>query len=104
MIQTLTPQQAEPLIARGEFDVVDVRDAREWSNGHIPHARLVPLETLKSSPRDALPRDGVIFVCAKGVRSLTAARLAEAVGFSHVYNVDGGTSGWVSAGLPLEQG
>ena len=103
MIQTLTPQEAETLILRGEFDVVDVREPREWSTGHIAHARLVPLAELKAKPKDALPRDGVIFVCAKGVRSLTAAKVAESVGLTNLYNVDGGTNGWTSAGLPLVQ-
>ncbi len=103
MIQTLTPQEAETLISRGEFDVVDVREPREWSTGHVPHARLVPLAELKAKPQEALPRDGVIFVCAKGMRSLTAAKVAESVGLTNLYNLDGGTNGWISAGLPLVQ-
>jgi rhodanese-related sulfurtransferase len=43
----------------------------------------------------------VIFVCAAGVRSQTAARLAEQLGYSTLYNLTGGTRGWVNAGLPL---
>ena len=104
MIQTLTPHEAENLIARGTFDVVDVREPKEWSTGHVPHARLVPLAELKAKPQELLPRDGVIFVCAKGVRSLAAAKVAESAGFTNLYNLDGGTNGWVSAGLPLENG
>ena len=101
MIQSLTPKQAHELIARGDVDVVDVREPGEWSTGHLPGARLVPLDRLQSSPKDALPRDGVIFVCAAGVRSQTAARVAQANGLSHLYNLSGGTRGWVNAGLPL---
>jgi rhodanese-related sulfurtransferase len=51
-----------------------------------------------------LPRDGVVFVCAKGVRSLTAARAAEAVGLQRLYSLEGGTSAWAGAGLPLVAG
>lgn len=101
MINSLEPRQAQELIARGGFDIVDVRDPREWSGGHLPGARLVPLDRLKASPKDALPRDGVIFVCAAGVRSQTAAKLAEATGLTNLYNLSGGTRGWVNAGLPL---
>ena len=101
MIQTLSPQEAETLISRGDFDVIDVREPREWSTGHVPHARLVPLAELKAKPQDALPRGGVIFVCAKGVRSLTAAKVAESVGLTNLFNLEGGTNGWISAGLPL---
>jgi rhodanese-related sulfurtransferase len=46
----------------------------------------------------------VIFVCAAGMRSQTAARLAEANGLSNVYNLTGGTRGWQNAGFPLEIG
>jgi rhodanese-related sulfurtransferase len=101
MINSIEPRQAQELIARGGFDVVDVRDPREWSGGHLPGARLVPLDRLRASPKDALPRDGVIFVCAAGVRSQTAAKLAEATGLTNLYNLSGGTRGWVNAGLPL---
>ncbi len=39
-------------------------------------------------------------MCAKGARSLTAAKLAERLGFNPaLYNLDGGTSGWVKAGF-----
>ncbi len=104
MIRTLDPLQANALISGGRLDVVDVRGPREWSAGHIPHARLVPLDELKADPRSALPRDGVVFVCARGVRSLTAAKLAEAAGRQELYSVDGGTAGWAGAGLPLIHG
>lgn len=101
MINPLDPRQAQELISRGGFDIVDVREPREWSGGHLPGARLVPLDRLKASPKAALPRDGVIFVCAAGVRSHTAAKLAEANGLTELYNLSGGTRGWVNAGLPL---
>ncbi len=101
MIQTITPTEAEALIAQGDVDVVDVRDPRDWSSGHLPRARTVPLAQLTADPRSSLPRDGVVFVCARGVRSLTAAKAAAAVGFERVFSVEGGTLGWSGAGLPL---
>ena len=101
VVQSITPQQAQALIAGGQLDVVDVREPREWSNGHLPGSRLVPLAQLKASPKNLLQRDGVIFVCAAGVRSQAAAKLATENGFTHVYNLTGGTQSWVRAGLPL---
>jgi rhodanese-related sulfurtransferase len=101
MIHSLDAKEAQELIASGTFDVVDVREPREWSTGHLPGSRLVPLDRFRASPAAALRRDGVIFVCAAGVRSQTAAKLAEANGFRDLYNLSGGTRGWVNAGLPL---
>jgi rhodanese-related sulfurtransferase len=101
MVRSITPQEAHELISRGEVLVLDVRDPGEWSGGHIEGARLVPLEQLRASPKDELPRDGVLFVCAAGVRSQTAARVAAAQGLTKIYSLTGGTRGWVKAGLPL---
>jgi rhodanese-related sulfurtransferase len=101
VIKTLSPEQARDLIASGDCDVVDVREPREWSRGHLPGARLVSFDRLRQSPRSALLRDNVIFVCAAGVRSQAAAKVAEESGFSNVYNLSGGTRSWVNAGLPL---
>lgn len=78
-----------------------MREPREWSGGHLPGARLVPLDRLKAAPEAALVRDGILFVCAAGSRSQTAARLAVSRGLTKVYNLVGGTRGWAIAGLPL---
>jgi rhodanese-related sulfurtransferase len=104
MVETVTPREAAELIQNDDVDVVDLRDEREWSGGHIPKARPLSLEQMRADPQAALPRDSVVFVCARGVRSLTAAKLAERLGLSRLYNIDGGTAGWVRAGLPLVVG
>jgi rhodanese-related sulfurtransferase len=104
MVHSIDAQTARQLIASGDVDVVDVREPSEWSSGHLPGARLVPLGKLRGAPKAELTRDRVIFVCAAGVRSATAAKLAVANGLATVYNLSGGTKGWVRAGLPLVQG
>jgi rhodanese-related sulfurtransferase len=101
MIRSVSPLQAQELISRGEVDLVDVRDSQEWSDGHMAGARLVPLEQLRGSPKALLPRDSVLFVCAAGMRSQTAARVAAGLGLTKVYSLNGGTRAWVKAGLPL---
>lgn len=105
MVATLSPAEAAEIISRDDVDVIDVRDENEWTTGHIPNARLVPLDQLRADPETQLKkRESIIFVCAKGVRSLTAAKLAERLGFSKLYNLEGGTAGWAKAGLPLVAG
>src|SRR5574340_1676371 len=97
----ISPEQAEALLAEGGHDLVDVREASEWAGGHLPGARHVPLGALLSAPADHLPRDGVIFVCAHGARSLTACMVAERAGLEEVYSLDGGTVAWVAGGRAL---
>jgi rhodanese-related sulfurtransferase len=101
MFAHVTPQQAQELIANGRVEVVDVREPGEWAQGHIPGARLLTLEQLRAAPRKSLPADGVLFVCAGGLRSQTAARLAAQHGVTHVHSLTGGTRAWLKAGFPL---
>jgi rhodanese-related sulfurtransferase/transcriptional regulator with XRE-family HTH domain len=100
MIQVLDPKEAQSQIAAGGLDIIDVRDSRDWASGHIPGARNLPLDDLKAGAR--LARDRVLFVCARGMRSQTAARIAEQQGFSEVYSLDGGMIEWARQGLPIE--
>lgn len=95
------PEQARELIESGA-DLIDVREPNEYTAGHIPGARLVPLNAFLARPRDHAKRDSVVFVCAVGVRSALACEMAAAIGFAHVYNLEGGTQGWASQGLPIE--
>lgn len=101
VIRSLNPQQAQALISSGDVDIVDVREPAEWSQGHMDGARLVPLAQLRANPKAVLTRDNVLFVCAAGVRSETAARVAAGLGLQAVYSLSGGTRAWSKAGLPI---
>lgn len=102
MFRALGPREAEALIASGEIDVVDVRDPSEWSTAHVPGARSVPLDLLRANAKAQLPREKVLFVCARGVRSATAAELASDLGLEEIYSLEGGTHAWIAAGLRVE--
>jgi rhodanese-related sulfurtransferase len=102
MVHAVTPSELAELATIPGVDLVDVRDRDEWEAGHIGGARLVPLEQLRADPDAALARGTtIVFICAKGVRSMQAAKLAERFGYEHVYNLDGGTKEWARVGLPL---
>lgn len=104
MVETLTARRAAELLPTLEtVDIVDIRDEHEWAAGHVPGARVVPFETLRDNPDAYLAKDrAVVFVCAKGVRSLAMAKLADRLGYAKVYNLDGGTNGWIKAGFAVE--
>lgn len=101
MVRPIAPRDAQALIAKGGVDVVDVREAHEWMTGHVPEARLVPLGNLRSDPEGAQLRSRVLFVCERGGRSRQAAELAVARGVTEAYSLEGGTTGWREAGLPI---
>lgn len=99
-MKTISPEELQSLLST-DADLVDVREPSEWQSGHIPGARLVPLGLLRADARGALPRDGIVLVCARGARSAQAAALAEQLGHRTVFSLDGGTEAWRAAGLPL---
>lgn len=100
MVINVTPREAQELIEAGRVEVIDVRAPAEWERGHVPGARRIALDELRSGAA-RLPPEGVLFVCAGGVRSHTAARVAVHHGVRRVYSLSGGTLSWVKAGLPL---
>jgi len=94
---------ARQMMNQGEVKVIDVREPNEYAEGHIPGVTLVPLNTLLSRPQDFLKEDNLLFVCAMGQRSALACEMAAALGFEHVYNLEGGTTAWAKAGLPIDR-
>ncbi len=84
--------------------VLDVRNEDEWSAGHIPGARHLPLGFLPDRLGE-IPRDADLVVhCQSGSRSAIAASLLLAQGFRRVANLTPGFSGWQSAGMPVQRG
>jgi len=102
MVQALNPAELADLLAAQPIDLVDVRAEHEWDTGHIPGSRNIPLETFRADPEAQVARGGiVIFVCAKGVRSIAAAKLADRFGYDRVYSLEGGVKEWLGAGMPM---
>jgi len=102
MVHSLSPAEAQSLLGP-EVDVIDVRDPEEFSGGHVPSARNVPLIVFRKNPRQHLAGKKTLFVCARGMRSETAARIAVELGQKDVFHLDGGTQAWLGAGFPVEQ-
>jgi sulfur-carrier protein adenylyltransferase/sulfurtransferase len=76
--------------------VIDVRQASEYEEGHIPGAKLMPLTEVETR-LFTLPADrDLIFYCANGGRSTWAASLAGEGEVSNktVYHLMGGMMAW----------
>jgi glyoxylase-like metal-dependent hydrolase (beta-lactamase superfamily II)/rhodanese-related sulfurtransferase len=87
-----------------EAVVLDVREPGEFAHGHVPGAISLPQADL-ASRLDEIPRNRpVLTLCERGMRSLRAAQFLMQMGIHEVASVQGGTSGWRSAGKPLAFG
>jgi rhodanese-related sulfurtransferase len=84
--------------------LVDVRTPEEWAaTGVVPGARLIPLDQFEQRAPAELPKDSPIFViCNSGNRSRVASEALIRLGYSQVFNIDGGIQAWLRASLPVE--
>lgn len=79
--------------------VIDVREPREFMQGHVPQAQLIPLAELITKQLDILPNKKVVLVCRSGRRSLRAAHVLQKRGYEQVSILQGGILNWEASGL-----
>ena len=74
-IREVTPPEADGLRQRGAATFVDVREATEWEQGHLPGAIHISKSYIEQQSEGQLSdRDApIVTYCAGGVRSLFAA-------------------------------
>ena len=100
--QTISPAEADSKLRNGVIRLVDVREAGEWAQLHVPGAIHAPLSSLAQTIGN-LPADKpLVFYGLSGQRSARAVDLARQLGLAHDTHVAGGISAWRAAGLPVE--
>ena len=125
MVKRVTPPEAAELLATG-WTYLDVRSIPEFEGGHPTGAANVPLlhlENGRMSPNADFQRvvaanfpcdTKLVVGCKAGGRSLQAAALLEAAGYTSVVDMRGGyhgehdgmgrvtCPGWLASKLPVE--
>jgi rhodanese-related sulfurtransferase len=125
MVKRVTPPEAAALLAEG-WSYLDVRSIPEFEGGHPAGAANVPLLHLENGRLAPNPdfqrvvsanfaKDARLVVgCKAGGRSLQAAGLLEAAGYTSVIDMRGGfhgerdamgrvaCAGWAESDLPVE--
>lgn len=81
--------------------ILDVRSPAEYSGGHLPNARNIPLVDLDKRAGELPAKRPVLLCCANGARSARAARQLKQAGRDEVFNLGGGLQAWQQAGLPV---
>jgi len=95
----VSPGEAELLSERGAH-LIDVREASEWEEGHVPSAAFIPKSYLEQRIEAAVPdrSETVVLYCASGVRSVFAAQTLQQMGYEDVASMSGGFQQWKSEG------
>jgi rhodanese-related sulfurtransferase len=96
-IKRLTSGEVKELLDKdteSEFQLLDVRQPREYEAGHIPGAKLIPLGELEYRYGELDNDRGIILYCRTGHRSMAASTILCGLGFENVYNLNGGIRTW----------
>src|SRR3954465_2870541 len=82
---------------------IDVREADEWQEGHLPGAVHIPRGFLESRIEGVAPdkATSVVLYCASAARSAFAAKSLEELGYQHVHSLAGGFTDWKRNGLEI---
>lgn len=104
-ITEVSPEQARQRLEAGAV-ALDVREAEELAEGHVPEAVHIPRGFLefKADDHEALPsKDTPICVyCMAGGRAALAAQTLKQLGYTNVVSIQGGFEGWKKAELPMQ--
>lgn len=104
-IELITPDE---LAARAEGEeapvILDVRNASEYADEHIPGSLHIPYGDLADRFNE-IPRDRPLAtICRGGKRSGLAASILQREGFEEVVHVGQGVGTWRDGGHPVESG
>ena len=85
--------------------VIDVREAEEYAQGHVPgavHMSRGMLEFKLASQPAYQPRDlRIVLYCKTSGRAALSAQSLQAMGYLNVQSIAGGFDAWSAAGLPV---
>ncbi len=103
-IENITAPDLKNSLDTGEpVFLLDVRSAMEYQyDGHIPGARLLPLNALYGRVHELPADQTIVCICRSGNRSMIACEALAAAGFDNVVNLRGGMFGWQVAGYPMQ--
>lgn len=108
MSTTISPRELETLREKGQpIELIDVRTPAEFREIHVPFARSVPLDRLDPAQflrERSRPGEPLYVICKSGSRGKQACDKFMSAGMLNVVNVEGGTTAWDAAGLPVARG
>ncbi|MEL6740967.1 MAG: rhodanese-like domain-containing protein [Planctomycetota bacterium] len=92
----ITPDHARSLLDAGEAILLDVRQPFEHEAARIEGATLIPLPELEQrhDELDVEADERVLVLCHHGVRSVKAALMLRALGYTNVWSIAAGIDWW----------
>lgn len=103
---SLSVKEAYNRLSDDNTVLIDVRTPAEFRGIHAESAVNLPLDNVSPDAVKGLigTEKTVLIICQGGKRSLAACGKLSGGGFDNLINVEGGTSAWEEAGLPVVEG
>jgi len=106
---TIQPTELQSVLqSDSSIQLLDVRTPSEHAQIHVPGVHLIPLDRLDAKQLETSggfsKGKPVYILCQSGGRARQAAAKLEQSGFEKCCVVEGGTSAWAAAGLPVNRG
>lgn len=92
----ISTSETNDLLAKGDLQLVDIRDEQSFQAAHIDGARHLDNTSVQDFVREADPDLPVVVYCYHGNSSQPAAAFLSEQGFEDVYSMDGGFELWKS--------
>jgi rhodanese-related sulfurtransferase len=92
---------ATRLINDSNAQILDVRAAGEYTGGHTPNSKNIPLIDLEKRLAEVSKDKPTIVLCATGATAGKAAATLRKAGHDKVYVLTGGIQSWREAGMPV---
>jgi adenylyltransferase/sulfurtransferase len=98
---SVSAAQLQTMIDSGEkFTLVDVRRPGEYRAGHLPGARLIPLDKIQSGYFPLSKDQEIVLYCRSGHRSGMALSILSKRGYENIRHLEGGILTWKSTVIP----
>jgi rhodanese-related sulfurtransferase len=102
-VPEITVDEVADRLTAGAF-VLDVRQPDEYVDGHVPGARLLPLDEVPTRAGELPVGDEILVICRSGARSHRAAEYLIDQHQLRAVNVAGGTLAWIESGRDVVVG
>ncbi len=101
-VEVISPEQVYEAVYGGDsLQLVDVRTTEEYQVSHLKNAQniCVTNDDFKEKAANLDKTKPVYVYCQKGGRSAKAAQILKEMGFTKVYDLQGGMENWESKDL-----
>ena len=102
-LSKIGPAEVTRLMNHEKALLLDLRNAADFSTGHILSARNIPAAELEGRQKELQKhkKNPIILCCNRDSDGIKAGRILKFAGYEKLYSLKGGLESWRNANLPV---